>query len=694
MKAYDLLRPEIRKFIYDEGWKELRGIQNTAIKQVATTNHNLILAAPTASGKTEAAFLPAINSIDTWHPGVRILYISPLIALINDQFTRVMKLCSYLDVEVTRWHGEANVSAKQSLIKNPQGIVLITPESLESLLTLKPYEVRKMFSNLEYVIVDEIHSFQNNNRGMQLQSLLYRLREYAKVDTRYIGMSATIHTDDYEYLKHYFPGTNETKILLDKNKNELDIKIHYMEEKLKNQASNAAIDYIYQLGKHDSMLVFPNSRKMVEYLSVTLNKEKEVFGGNMEIFAHHSSISKEMRKAAEEFSKRDRSNPFTIVCTSTLELGVDIGSVDKVIQYNAPLSVSSLGQRLGRSGRKTRVSKLDYIGTSPWDLLQGIAAIRLYERNEMDRHKRLVKPYDVVAHQILATLMERSGVSIATLKNFNKTNPIARDITDEELSSLLNHLNKKGYIEVMGDEVIIGRNAEEFLRNGNFFAVFMVDKVEQVYYNQEYLGDVPSNNNFSVNDNIFLAGMVWRVIKVDTVNNKIYVDKAHDGKPPHYSNGDIYVTEELRQEMKQILLDKPKFDNPRIQDALNAIYDEGDVFWPMVGDELGHRTFQDTQVNTTLVFLLNFITESNDYSLWDEESLIYGPHIKRELLALKKQFPSTEEIKKYFIQHQELIQSYIGELKFGVLLPENLKIDYILNNIFNLEKTYNYLQTL
>lgn len=159
MGSFDLLQREIRRYIYDEGWESLRGIQEASIKRIYNTDHNLILAAPTASGKTEAAFLPAINSVKDWDSGLKIVYISPLIALINDQFNRILELCDYIDIPVTSWHGEASRAKKNKLLKKPKGILLITPESIEAMLSLRPGEAKGLFKGTEWIIVDEIHSF-------------------------------------------------------------------------------------------------------------------------------------------------------------------------------------------------------------------------------------------------------------------------------------------------------------------------------------------------------------------------------------------------------------------------------------------------------------------------------------------------------------------------------------------------------
>ncbi|RYG28149.1 MAG: DEAD/DEAH box helicase, partial [Chitinophagaceae bacterium] len=199
--VFELLSEPIRRFIRDKGWEALRPIQAAAIQRILSSEENYILASRTASGKTEAAFLPILSKVNFAECGVQVLYISPLIALINDQFFRVEELCKYLDVTVTKWHGEAAKGSKDSLVKNPSGIVLITPESLEAMFVNKPFLVKALFGNLKYVVIDEIHSFIGSDRGIQLKSLLARMQSICSAPFRLIGLSATL--GDYEEAKKF-----------------------------------------------------------------------------------------------------------------------------------------------------------------------------------------------------------------------------------------------------------------------------------------------------------------------------------------------------------------------------------------------------------------------------------------------------------------------------------------------------------
>ncbi|MDN3693197.1 DEAD/DEAH box helicase [Chryseobacterium tructae] len=228
MTAFDLLSEPIRKYIRDKKWESLRRIQEASIQRIMTTDNNYVLISRTASGKTEAAFLPILSKVNFKEPGVKVLYISPLIALINDQFVRVEGLCEYLDVPVTKWHGEAAKGAKDRLLKNPEGIVLITPESLEAMFVNKPYNIRHLFSTLDYIVIDEIHSFLGSDRGTHLQSLLNRLQKVNAKKFSIVGLSATVSdANQYIELKNFLGNPDQTTIIRDSTPKPINAVFRY-----------------------------------------------------------------------------------------------------------------------------------------------------------------------------------------------------------------------------------------------------------------------------------------------------------------------------------------------------------------------------------------------------------------------------------------------------------------------------------
>lgn len=696
MEAYQLLKREIRKYIFEEGWESLRKIQEASIKQVVKTEDNLILAAPTASGKTEAAFLPAINDIDDWKTGLQIVYISPLIALINDQFKRIDNLCKEMDIPVTAWHSESSRSQKEKLLKEPSGILLITPESLEAMLSLRSEEAKILFAGTKWVIIDEIHSFLSNNRGLQLKSLLERMQRYMNANPRLIGMSATLHREDYSLAKNFFNNGRQTKVLLDKSKNHLIVTKSYHPKNIRGN-SPKALQEIYGYSQKESMLVFPNSRKQVESLSVALNRLAQKQGSHVRYFAHHSSISKDMRLSAESFAKNSDGQLFSIVCTSTLELGIDIGSVDSIVQYEAPHSVASLSQRLGRSGRQTGENILHFIATDDWSLLQGLASISLYQEGKLDRVDKIYKPYDVLAHQVLSLLLEKHGMSLERLKNIHREFSSWDDIEDEEYNLLLDYLIKENYIEILEEQAIVGIETENLLYKGDFFAHFQIENYFSVYYFQSKIGEIPIDNTISKGDNIFLAGQVWSIQSIQEHSRKVIVEKSVTGRPPKFSGHEAFVSNEIRERMFEIL-ESPSLwpDDREIVSVLQRLADESvnDQYfkWVQLENSIGLRTFKGTKINKTLNILLNMQFEGHDYSLHDDSSLITGPNLQWAMNYLGKQSFNRCDLEKYLASYPKRVSLFLLPYKYSKLLPEKLKIKYIVNNLLDLEGTRRYLQ--
>lgn len=700
MNSYQLLRREIREYIYDEGWESLRKIQEASIQHVHKTENNIILAAPTASGKTEAAFLPAINSIENWEQGLKIIYISPLIALINDQFERIYKLCEYMDIPVTSWHGEASRAEKNKLLKNPRGILLITPESIEAMLSLRSAEAKHLFEETEWVIVDEIHSFLENNRGIQLKSLVERIKLYMKKDPRYVSLSATLNKNDYNLVKNFFASDRQTDVLLDKTKNPLRSTTSFYSGNIKGQ-STAALKEIFTYSKEESMLIFPNSRSEVERLAVSLkrlgNKEKS----DVKYFAHHSSISKNMRLTAEQFAKNSQNQLFSICCTSTLELGIDIGSVDSIVQYNAPHSVASLGQRLGRSGRKERKNILHFIATEEWSLLQGLAALSLYEEGYIDRVDPIKKSFDVLAHQVISILLEYSGMPLRELKKLNEKLDSWSDIESKEYLELIQYLINEDYIEILENDAITGVQTEELLRGRDFFAHFETENNFSVYTNQNKIGELPLSPQIKVGTNIFLSAQVWKIADIQLKNQKIYVNKATDGNPPRFFGSGANITNEIRERMKKIINSEDywQYYDEDIKKVLLKLAEEnssqGDNFWITKKEDVGIATFKGTKINETLTLLLNMLDNSiGKYKLDDRETFIYGLNIEEDLMRVIKKDFSEKEIFNYLFKNEELIDVYLSANKYSFLLPKNLKIQYIISNKLDLNNAKQYLREL
>ena len=692
--SFDLLDRELRFYIHEKGWPALTKIQNTSIKSFFRTENNLILSAATASGKTEAAFLPAISKVNNWKKGVKILYVSPLIALINDQFKRINDMCFDMNIPITSWHGEASKAKKDNLIESPRGILLITPESIEALLSGKPEVAKILFEDLQYIIIDEIHSFLSGNRGLQLKSLLNRILRFTYEPPRMIGLSATIGDKNYDLAKRFFNNGKDTNILVDKSQNDFAYTFD-MPEPIEMSDDYVSLMYDYSL--EGPMLIFPNSREKVELIAVKLSNLYKEKNEDIKIFAHHSSVSKLRRKEIEEFAKEAKNENYVIVATSTLELGIDIGSVHSVVQFGAPHTVLSLAQRIGRSGRKTHKSILHQINTGIYDSLQSMAAISLFEEGILDKIEETTKAYDVFAHQVLSTLLENYGLTIEEYLFLNKTLASFSDISDDEFEEITEFMISEGYIEILENEVITGTRIDKLMFMGRFYNQFLTPQAFTVYNDSGKIGEIEIRPEVQEEANIFLAGQVWKIDKIYRDSKKIRVSAANEGAPPKFlSAGDVDISPIIRQRMRYII-DNPeefKFD----EESDKYIYELHDALkdyqypFSIEDDYIGLMTFQGTKVNKTLAIMFNITSKSTSYFISEADSMVCGPNTPEIFDQTRIKPVSENQIFKFLLKEKTLLDAYLASNKYMILVPENLRAQYVINNYLDIAGAYEYLE--
>lgn len=699
MDAFSRLNRSLREYIYQSGWQALRPIQQKAITFALESEHNFVIAAPTASGKTEAAFLPAMNSIEDWESGVRIVYISPLIALINDQFKRLMNLCREMDITVTSWHGEANSTKKKQLLKQPSGILLITPESIEAMLVNRPHEARVLFNQTDWFIIDEIHSFLGENRGIQLRSLLNRLGNYTQRDARCIGLSATLNQDDYQSLKHFFQNQRETSIIVDRGKNQREQHVFYCPSSKGKPASfKEEMDIIYQASLQESMLVFPNSRNKVEQIGSTLNQRADKDLQNFSsYFVHHASLPKQTRLFAEEFAKESYGRKFTITCTSTLELGIDIGSVDSIVQYGAPPSVSALSQRLGRSGRRTGINKLRFIANDPWSLLQGLATIELLEEGQLDNTPVVTKPYDVLAHQIISILIEHNGLTHDALLKELRRGWVWQAITDEAITELIASMVQADYLELLDNgELIAGLGAQSLLKMAEFYTQFVTEPELRVYYQLKHIGTIAMEPGLRPGDHILLSGKVWSIESLAFLDKQVHVRPAKKGEAYFEASVRQDVSNIVRQRMEEILF-RDDFTSyaPEVRQALHKLASqitEQDGFYYQLTDqgEPWLVTFLGSRANRTLAFLIEMVTGER-VRINEHGTCIMGENLAALLLEVKNVIVTYQQFYDFFEREELLLQQETAHLKYRQLVSRSLLIDYVIENQLDLFTVFTYL---
>ncbi len=703
--AFELLSAPIRKYIRDKGWEQLRPIQVAAITRIMASDDNYILASKTASGKTEAAFLPILSKVDFSERGVSVLYISPLIALINDQFTRIEDLCQYMDVGVTKWHGEANQAAKKRLLKQPEGIVLITPESLEAMFVNRPAEVKHLFGNLKYVVIDEIHSFIGTDRGLQLKSILARLQRINDKTFSIVGLSATI--GDYDEAKKLTGREQQTKVLLDRTNKDISAIFQLFEhEEGNNFLPTALLKELYKETKNSKTLVFPNNRGKAEVVAVELTKIAQQQKGHTNYFSHHSSVNREIREYVEHFAKNNRRDNFCIACTSTLELGIDIGTIDKVVQIDATHSIASLIQRVGRSGRQEgQSSHLFLYATKPWDLLQALACWLLYQEGFIEPPHKNNKPYHLFLHQALSVVKERSGISWTNLVQELQENAAFKQIEVAEMNEILAHLVEIDFLEKIQQELIIGVKGEEIVNSRDFYSVFMLQEDYKVVAAGTTIGALPLSPAVAPDENIMLAARMWRIVELNHAQKKIEVEPARDGKKPIFFGSASMTHPRIPEKMFEILCSSTIYDflDNTCQSAIEDIRDRFKTSRPInplnerlviacVG-ELKFYSFTGTRINNTLRWLFEVAGIKAD--LQDRNSLLSLDAFTEELRA---KWPLLAALlADVDVRIQELLTKrpeLMAHSKWGKYLPLAYKAKLYKDSFFDVEQTKSFLNNI
>lgn len=583
--AFNLLNPLVQKWVYKQEWADLRDIQKKAIIPILSGNTDVVISASTAAGKTEAAFLPACTGIAENVEGFGILYISPLKALINDQFRRLESLCEMLSMSVTPWHGDSPRSKKLQAKRNPEGILLITPESLESLLMRESGWMKEAFSSLQYIIIDEYHAFIGLERGFHLQSLMHRLEHLLeRVDDPIprVALSATLGDMD-NVLASLRPNQSIPCTLIEGSETKSALKMQlrgYINphipsglsaaqlEELPLSADELIVNDLYESLRGDSNLVFANSRRRTEKFAVMLSERCKQNLVPNEFFPHHGSLAKELREDLEARLQKENL-PTTAVCTMTLELGIDIGKVKTVSQVTAPHSVASLRQRLGRSGRRGEAAILRmFIAESELtpqsslsdclriELLQSVAMTRLlvsnkwYEPPDIDQFH-----LSTLFHQILAVIAQWGGVRAGQLwallceeGPFNKVNV-------SQFKALLISMGEQGIIIQLGSgELIIGDIGEKLVGHYTFYAVFKTPEEYRVLVNGKSLGTIPLDSMILPSQHIVFGGKRWLVCEVDVEKKAIHVKASKGGEPPKFGGAGMSVHDRVRQEMYKVYL--------------------------------------------------------------------------------------------------------------------------------------------
>ncbi len=575
--------PFVQEFIYSHGWESLREVQLAAAEVIFDSDDNLLLTSSTASGKTEAAFFPVLSELYEKPPvGIGVLYIAPLKSLINDQFYRIEELMQESGIPVTHWHGDVAQSHKKKLLQDPRGILQITPESLESMLINRSNDIVRLFCDLRYIIIDEIHTLTGSDRGNQILCQLARLGHIIGRHPRRIGLSATIGDPEKAAAwlgagsgrKTRVPTFTEGKLRW-----RLGLEHFYIQNSKTEQATepkdqgdgpplltyDAGYSYMYDCVRDRKSLVFSNSREETEYLCATFRQIAKNRGDPDLFLIHHGNLSASIREEAE-LKMKDEDIMAVACATVTMELGIDIGRLERVLQNQAPNSVTSFLQRLGRSGRRGQPPEMMMVFREedplpntplpqliPWELLRAIAIVQLYIEERFIEPPVVRKlPYSLLFHQTISVLAASGELTLARLADRVLSLPPFAEVPKEDYKVLILSMLNNDFLEMTDEKtLIIGLAGERLLRSFKFYAVFKDSEDYTVRCGSDEIGTITTPP--PVGDRFALAGRVWEVEELDIQHKLIYV-KSVEGKmevswPGDY--GEIHTR--ILERMKQVL---------------------------------------------------------------------------------------------------------------------------------------------
>ncbi len=598
---FDRLAPPLQRWLWEQGWSELRAAQAEALAPILDGQQDVVIAAATASGKTEAAFLPLLTRL--WQGGGQgvVLYVAPMKALINDQHERLGLLCERLEIPVYPWHGDIGEAPRKRFVAAPRGVVLITPESLESLLFRKGAELRHLFGKLEAVVVDELHAFIGGERGRQLQSLLHRLEDSLGRRVQRVGLSATLGdmglaADFLRVGEGEDQGQNVRLVVSAAEAKSLQLVVKAVMESPdgSGEAAHRVIAAaLFKRLRDANYLIFPNSTGMVELYADALRRHCEAARLPVTFFPHHGRLGKTERESTEFELKRGHL-PVSAICTSTLEMGIDIGSIRGIVQIGASETVSGLCQRIGRAGRREgEVAELwQYCVTEEpaadsgcvaglhADLLQAIAVIQLFLAKWYEPPPASALHYSTLVQQILSLIGERCGVTaVEAYRVLCLAGPF-QGVSETDFIELLRSLAAQQLIMQDASRVLLhGSLGERRVNHFTFFAAFQDTREYRLRHAGKELGTLPLKHVNGIGDALIFAGRRWQIADIDHDKLRVELIVASTGKLPKTGGSGLPVHDRVREEMRMLLAgsDVPAWLDATVGEALAAArrqYDE------------------------------------------------------------------------------------------------------------------------
>lgn len=715
-QAFDEFHPDVQRWIWKQGWSSIRDVQERAAAPIMSCDRDVLISAATAAGKTEAAFLPIYSLLASRSAlGIGALYVSPLKALINDQMRRQESLSDITKVPVTPWHSDASLAGKKRLRRDPGGVLLITPESLESLLMNSADWCSNAFKHLSHVVIDEFHALLGSERGIQLQSLLRRLEFLIGRQVPRIALSATL--GDMAQVARSLRLNQEypcETLIAEGTHADLRLQLRGYTDPIDENKPSAMANItndLYRLLRGHSHLIFANSRARTEAIAADLSDMCNMNHVPNEFFPHHGSLSKELREDLEARLQKEQL-PTSAVCTMTLELGIDIGHVDSVAQVTSPHSVASLRQRLGRSGRRDEAAVLRlFIPESELTknshivdrlrvhLIQSIAMVNLllnkwYEPPGTDRYH-----FSTLVQQTLSTLAQYGGVRAQQLwQLLCSTGPFYL-VDSAQYAELLRGLGEADMITQTQDgQIVLGKTGEQYVEHYTFYAAFNTPEEYVLEADGKVLGSLPIDKPLMIGQTIIFGGKRWQVRHINDERKRILLTSSPSGSPPSFGGEGMSIHRIIREEMFRVYT-QSEFPGYLDSEAKSLLQEAFDTFKELSINkhsiiQLGNTThlltwLGDTEINTLVHLLRQSGLDADSYGgVIDVERRSKEDVLSAFQSIISNPPPSAESLVSEVPDILTLIE------KHDALVPESLRQQDYAKRMFDIPSTLLWIKKL
>lgn len=588
------------------GWRELRPFQESAIPPILS-GRNMLVIAPTAGGKTEASMFPLLSRMldEDWRR-LSVLYICPIKALLNNLEPRLGRYFSLVGRRFARWHGDVSPSVRRRILRDPPDGLLTTPESLDVMLTSRNVDHRVFFADIRAVVLDEVHAFAGDDRGWHLLAVLERIARIAGREIQRIGLSATVGNPDElaHWLRGGFPGPCEVQAPA-AAQHSADVTVDFV-----GSLENAAL-VISRLHRGEKRLVFTDSRSKAERLGALLRQR------DVTVFVTHGSLGADQRHQAERaFAERD---DCVIVATSVLELGVDVGDLDRAIQIDAPATVGAFLQRMGRTGRRAETARnYLFLATSEAALLHAAALVQLWAGGFVEPLRPPPIPFHVFAQQIMALALQEGGIGMGAWREWVGRFSGLADLDEETAAGVIRHMLSEDLL--WNDQGILwfGREGEKAFGRRHFMEVLSMVSGEPLFgvqHGSREIGRVHPLSFSGAGEEapvVLLAGRSWKIGHIDWRRKIAFAEPAKKAGRSQWLGAGLGLGREIAQGIRRLLRgdEVPSFWSRRTAEKMGELRDR--FFWlPGEGTVLETNpkgvhwwTFAGAAVNRVLARLL------------------------------------------------------------------------------------------